>query len=62
MFAGHAAVALAARSRLPRHSLGWLFAATYLIDLMGLTTMAACLVHARSHERAAASASPVASG
>lgn len=34
MFAGHAAVALAARSRLPHHSLGWLFVATYLIDLI----------------------------
>lgn len=34
MFAGHAAVALAARPMLPRHSLGVLFAATYLIDLI----------------------------
>ena len=34
MFAGHAAIALAVRHRLPRHSLGWLFAATYLIDLI----------------------------
>jgi len=34
MFAGHAAVALAARSTLPRQSLGVLFAATYFIDLI----------------------------
>lgn len=34
MFAGHAAVALAARPRLPRHSLGRLFAAAFLIDLI----------------------------
>lgn len=34
MFAGHAAIALAARPVLPRQSLGVLFAATYLIDLI----------------------------
>ena len=34
MFAGHAAVALAVRPTLPRHSLGVLFAATYLLDLI----------------------------
>jgi len=34
MFVGHAAVALAARPLLPRHSLGLLFAATFWIDLV----------------------------
>ena len=34
MFAGHAAVALAAKPLLPHRSLGVLFAATYLIDLI----------------------------
>lgn len=34
MFAGHAAVALAARPRLPRQSLGWLFAAAFFLDLI----------------------------
>lgn len=34
MFAGHAAVALAARSTLPTYSLGVLFAASYFIDLL----------------------------
>jgi hypothetical protein len=34
MFVGHAAVALAARSRTPSISLGWLFAATFGLDLL----------------------------
>jgi membrane-bound metal-dependent hydrolase YbcI (DUF457 family) len=34
MFAGHAALALALKPRLPRQSLGVLFAATFFIDLV----------------------------
>jgi len=34
MFVGHAAVALAARSRTPSIPLGWLFAATFGLDLL----------------------------
>lgn len=34
MFVGHAAIALAAKGAAPRLSLGWLFAATFLLDLI----------------------------
>jgi membrane-bound metal-dependent hydrolase YbcI (DUF457 family) len=34
MFVGHTAVALAAKSRAPRVSLGWLVAAAYMLDLL----------------------------
>lgn len=47
MFVGHAGLALAAKSRLPKLSLGWLMAATFGLDLVWPVFVLAGIEHVR---------------